>query len=147
MHPLTKDALKAMGSIIVGKAGHCLADLADMCTLCIPKTLYEVRRERIVAQRMKPDLTRILPEQQQWDRVKLGMSEKEVGNLLGLPNRILYERRWEYEYRKFDWFNAGTFISAGVVVFRKNRVIAFRGLMKDGRRVEEGDFNYKPEDS
>jgi hypothetical protein len=146
MDPLTKDALKAMGSIIMRTTGHCLADLADICTLGIPKTLYEERVERIVAQRMKPDLTRIPPEQQQWDRVKLGMSEKEVGNLLGLPNRI-YARRWEYEYRKFDWFNAGHFISDGVVVFRKNKVIAFRGLMKDGRRVEEGDFNYKPEDS
>jgi hypothetical protein len=138
----TKDVLKSTGKLV----GGLLADLADMCTLGMAKILYEERIERIVAKRLKPDLTRKLPEQQQWDRVKLGMSEREVGYFLGLPNRIIScgrkSTQWEYEYRKFDWFNAGSFISDGVVVFRKNRVIAFHGLTRDGRRVAEGDFNY-----
>jgi hypothetical protein len=128
----TKELLKNFGKLI----GSEMADLGNLFTLGIPKTLLEQHTERKIAERLKPNLRKRPPEQQQWDRVKLGMSEKEVGGLLGLPSQIQDEyddyeaflqqderkkiTRWLYNYRKGIF----TPIECGVV-FRKGKVMRF----------------------
>jgi len=71
MDPDTKDLLKGTGKLIVGEA----AEIANMFTLGIPKTILEQHVEKKVAERLKPNLSRKSPEKQMWGKIRLGMSE------------------------------------------------------------------------
>jgi len=47
---------------------------------------------RKIAERLKPNLSRKPPEDQMWSKLRLKMSEEQVGELLGLPDSI-YESK------------------------------------------------------
>ena len=79
-----------------------LADCFNGLTLQIPKTIVELHVEKKIAERLLPNLSIKAPEDQRWDKIKLGMSEEQVGQLLGLPDGIAerYWGVWGYSRRK-----------------------------------------------
>lgn len=125
MDPDTKDLLKSTGKLIVGEA----AEIANMFTLGIPKTILEQHVEKKVAERLKPNLSRKSPVNQMWGKIRLGMSEEQVGRLLGLPEAI---ESYKTQVGKVDstvWnYDRGYILQPlqGSVQFKNQRVTYFR---------------------
>ena len=89
------DMLKATGKL--------LGFLAADCAKNILGPIVEPHVEKKVAQKLKPNLRKMPLEMQYRDGVKLGMSEKELGDHLGLPDTIEFDKKteyWYYERRK-----------------------------------------------
>ena len=125
MNPETKNFLKPLGELIVSEA----ADIINMFTLGIPKTILEQHVEKKVAETLKPNLSRKSPESQRWDKIRLGMSEEQVGRLLGLPEAI---KSYKTQVGKVDetvWnYDRGYILQPlqGSVCFKNQRVTYFR---------------------
>ena len=106
-----------------------LADCFNGLTLQIPKTVLELHVEKKVAERLKPNLSRKSPEDQRWDKIRLGMSEEQVGRLLGLPEAI---KSYKTQVGKVDetvWgYDRGYILQPlqGSVQFKNQRVTYFR---------------------
>lgn len=136
MDPDTKGLLKSTGKLL----GSLASELFNGITLQIPKTILEQHVEKKVAERLKPELKRIPPQSQQWKLLKIGMSEKEVGHLLGVPDYIAEEFdydtgqiegiRWEYNP---PFYRSG---QSGLVVFSDRKLIRFRCQTKNGHIIE-----------
>lgn len=87
-----------------------------------------------IAERKLPHLTRLPENMQMWCQVKLGMSEKQVGNLLGLPTFIYEpterEPSWDVRWM-YNWD-------------RRSRQVFFKGKEVVGLEyIGEEDFVYK----
>ncbi len=112
--------------------------------------IIEPHVEKKVAQKLKPHLRKKPLEMQYWDELKLGMYEKQVGDCLGLPDKIEFDKKTEYWY----YWRRKTFSSEHFdcsIRFKNQRVVYFKMTYanKDGcLRVEnppDGWLNaYKP---
>lgn len=105
------------------------------------------RTNRKVAESLKPHLRKIEPEHQSWYRMRLGMSEEQVGKFLGLPDAInipdsvttdpvirkhcgpCWDEAWHYSSKSLFEYNLD-----GVVRFEKKKVTYFRLYHKKGKR-------------
>jgi len=78
------ELLKITGKLL----GHVAADCANSLTEPLREAIVDPYIERKVAEKLKPELSRKSSENQMWNKIQLGMSEEQVGELLGLPDRI-----------------------------------------------------------
>lgn len=147
---MTWDLLKATGKLFVDLArievGDPLKQLAEELTQ--PYT------DRQIAQRLKPDLSTILPENQEWYKMRLGVSEEQVGKFLGLPDAINnvsemtakenpsigFDEIWSYRSKSLFEYRLG-----GMVWFKNQRVTYFqvyydRGKRRYAREVPPSDW-------
>lgn len=96
-----------------------------------------------IAQRLKPDLSTILPENQKWYKMRLGVSEEQAGKFLGLPDAINnvskmtaketpsigWDEIWFYHSKRLFEYRLD-----GQVRFKNQRVTYFRQYYERGKR-------------
>ena len=95
--------------------------------------------EKKVAERLKPDLNRIPPERRYWKGLKIGMSEKEVGRLLGVPDYIGDEYDTDFRKKGVRWEYRPPLIlggQSGSVLFVHGKLIYFHCVTKKGSVIE-----------
>lgn len=97
---------------------------------------------RKIAERLKPNLSRKPPEDQRWDKLRLSMSDEQVGKFLGLPDGISevskmtaeenssigFDEIWVYYSKSLFEYRFG-----GVVRFKNQRVTYFQ-MYYDGSK-------------
>lgn len=87
MTPEAKELLKSIGKMI----GYVATDFVDIVT-CVPREVIkdhiEKQVQKKIIERQLPHLGKRPEKGQRWTEVTLGMSEKKVGELLGLPDRM-----------------------------------------------------------
>lgn len=108
---------------------------------------FQRRTNRKVAESLKPHLRRIKPEDQSWYKMRLGLSEEQVGKFLGLPDTInipdsvttdpeirkycgpCWDEAWHYSSKSLFEYDLN-----GVVRFEKKKVTYFQLYYKKGKR-------------
>lgn len=133
MTPEAKELLKSIGKLI----GYVATDFVDMVT-CVPRDLLENHIEKQVQkkiiERQLPHLGKRPEKYQRWTEVTLGISEKEVGELLGLPDGIegIAKDGIEYPGDPMLWCYArGRGARGGSVYFKNKKVVGFMFAGKD----------------
>lgn len=110
--------------------------------------LAEPHVDRKIAERLKPNLSPKLPEDQMWSKLRLKMSEEQVGELLGLPDainehKITAKDAASMGYPKGVSWDTCWFYSSkslfeyrldGKVWFKNQRVTYFQVYYKRGKR-------------
>ena len=113
---------------------------------------------RKIAERLKPNLNPKIPEDQKWYKVRLGVSEEQVGKFLGLPDAIngfkvtvkqaslmnyptgvSWDERWSYHSKRLFEYRLD-----GEVCFKNQRVTYYRLYSKRGKEwyAEEAPPGY-----
>lgn len=141
---MTWDMLKATGKLFVDLVSGEVVDPLKQ----VAEELAEPHVNRKIAERLKPNLSPKLPEDQMWSKLRLKMSEEQVGELLGLPDAIIevklsakntadkvctkgfpVDTSWSYHCKGF-------FVNRldGMVYFNNQRVTFFQVYYKRGKR-------------
>ena len=90
-----------------------------------------------ITERQLPHLERWALKKQRWTELKMGMLEKEVGSLLGLPMRIEIQREDGDDSWDKVWVYCWEYPGGGAVYFKKKILVGFR-YYGDGLHVEKG---------
>jgi len=128
MHWTTRQLLRSVAKFAL----ETVKEGADLVTLGIPKEIFREKVAKAVAQRLKPDISSEPDKYHFWGCIRLGLSEQEVGKLLGLPDEIImgdenYTEQWYYKikggYHSSVWFRDKTVIAFRYLNTEKNKYI------------------------
>ncbi|MHB9069653.1 MAG: hypothetical protein ACYC54_04715 [Sedimentisphaerales bacterium] len=120
MHWTTRQLLKSLTKFAV----ETVKDGADFVTLGIPKEIFREKVAKAVAGRLKPCISSRPDDYRYWSLIRIGLSEQEVGENLGVPDEIIMSEEWE-NYTE-QWYYKIKGGLHGKVWFRNKTVIAFR---------------------
>lgn len=143
------DMLKATGKLV--------KDLVSIEVESVVDLISRTHTDRKIAERLKPHLRRIEPESQSWYKMKIGLSEEQVGKLLGLPDIIDNETKRTAEdvaaignpggvygvcWDESWWYSSKSvfeYCLDGIVRFENQRVTYFRVYYKKGKRWQAAE--------
>lgn len=127
------DMLKATGKLV--------KDLVSIEVESVVEFISYTHTNRKIAESLKPHLRRIEPEDQGWYKMRLVLSEEQVGKLLGLPDeiddceiRVREDEKWWYIRKSLFEYRL-----EGIVLFGNKKVTYFRVYYKKGKRWQAAE--------